>query len=129
MKHTVQINPIKTKNDYVAALQEIDLLFDAKPGTLEADKLDVLTTLVEAYEDEHYAIDFPDPVSALDYWMESRGLNRKDLEFYLGSRSKVSEVLNRKRGLSLEMIRKLHAKLMIPADILIKPMLHHAGNK
>ena len=96
-----------------AALAEIERLVDAKPGTADGDRLDVLATLVEAYEQQHYPILPPDPVEAILYFMESRGLSRKDLEPYLGSRAKVSEVLNRKRQLSIEMIRRLHDGLGI----------------
>jgi HTH-type transcriptional regulator / antitoxin HigA len=118
---TVDIHPIKTEADYEAALAEIDRLFDAAPNTPESDRLDVLTTLVEAYEEQHHPIPVPDPVEALKYYMESRGLTRRDLEPFIGSRARVAEVLNRKRPLSLEMIRRLHAGLGIPADVLIQP--------
>ena len=104
----MDIKPIRTQRDYKAALAEIERLFDAKPGTEDGDRLDVLATLVEAYEQQHHPILPPDPVEAILYFMESRGLSRKDLEPYLGSRAKVSEVLNRKRQLSIEMIRRLH---------------------
>ena len=117
----MEIKPIKTLRDYKAALAEIERLFDAKPGTPDGDRLDVLATLVEAYEQQHYPILPPDPVEAILYFMESRGLSRKDLEPYLGSRAKVSEVLNRKRPLSIEMIRRLHEGLGIPAEVLIQP--------
>lgn len=116
----MDIQPIKTDKDHKAALKQIELLFDAKPNTPEGDKLDILTTLVNAYEEEHYPIDFPDVVEALRYWMESRGLERKDLEKYIGTRARVSEILNRKRTLTLNMIRKLHDGLHIPADLLLK---------
>jgi HTH-type transcriptional regulator / antitoxin HigA len=117
----IVIKPIKTENDYEEALAEIEQLFDVKPGTIEADRLEILTTLVEAYENQHYAIPLPDPVEAIKYYLESRGLTRQDLEKYLGSRARVSEILNRKRSLSLEMIRRLHAGLGIPAEVLILP--------
>jgi HTH-type transcriptional regulator/antitoxin HigA len=117
----VEIRPIKTEADYQAALAEIDRLFDADPNTPAGDRLDVLATLVEAYEEQHYSLPAPDPVEALTYHLESRGLSRRDLEPYLGSRARVAEVLNRKRPLSLEMIRRLHAGLGIAADILIQP--------
>ena len=115
----MNIKPIKTKADYRAALAEIDRLFGAAPGTPEGDRLDVLTTLVEAYEAQHEPIPVPDPIEAILYYMESRGLSRRDLEPYLGSRARVSEVLNRRRPLSIEMIRRLHAGLGIPAEVLI----------
>ncbi len=117
----MEIRPIKTEADYQAALEEIERLFDVAPDTPEGDHLEVLTTLVEAYEDKHYSIPLPDPIEAIVYHMESRGLSRRDLEPYIGSRARVSEILNRKRPLSMGMIRKLHAGLGIPADILIQP--------
>jgi HTH-type transcriptional regulator / antitoxin HigA len=116
----MKIIPIKTEKNYHLALQEIERLFDAKPNTANGDKLDILTTLVHVYEEEHYPIDFPDAVDALNYWMESRGLERKDLEEYIGTRARISEILNRKRELTLNMIRKLHDGLHIPAELLIK---------
>jgi len=116
----MDIRPIRIEADYQAALVEIERLFGAAPNTPEGDRLDVLTTLVEAYEDLHYRIPAPDPVEAIKYYMESRGLSRGDLEPYLGSRARVSEVLSRKRPLSLGMIRRLHTGLGIPADVLIE---------
>ncbi|MCP4400466.1 MAG: transcriptional regulator [bacterium] len=116
------IRPIKTEQDYQTALEEIENLFDAKPDTLEGDRLDVLTTLVEAYEDLHeYTLPTPDPIHAIAYYMESRGLSAQDLEPYIGSSPLVSEILQRKRPLSIEMIRKLHTGLGISAEILIQP--------
>jgi HTH-type transcriptional regulator/antitoxin HigA len=117
----VNIKPIKTNADYESALQEIERLFNAKPGTPDGDRLEVLSTLVEAYEDEHYSIPMPDPIEMILYTMESRGLNRSDLESYIGSRARVSEVLNRKRPLSLSMIQRLNTGLGIPAEALIAP--------
>jgi HTH-type transcriptional regulator / antitoxin HigA len=117
----MNIKPIKTTVDYEAALKEIERLFEAEPGTPQGDRLEVLTTLVEAYEDRHFAIPAPDPIEAIQYFMESHDLSRRDLEPYLGSRARVSEVLNRRRPLSLEMIRGLNKGLGIPAEVLIKP--------
>jgi len=117
----MNIKPIKTKSDYQAALKEIEKLLDAKPKTPQSDRLEVLTILVEAYEEKHYNIPLPNPVEAILYHMESRGLTRKDLESYIGSRARVSEILNRKRPLSVDMIRKLHQGLGISAEILIQP--------
>ena len=117
----MEIRPIKTTADYEAALEEIEQLFQAEPGTPEGDRLEVLTTLVEAHEDQHYNLPLPDPVDAILYHMESRGLSRRDLEPYIGSRARVSEVLNRKRLLSLDMIRRLSTGLSIPAEVLIQP--------
>ena len=117
----MEIRPIKTEADYEAALAEIEELFESEPGTPEGDRLEVLTTLVEAYEDAHYSIPSPDPIEAIRYHMESRGLVRRDLEPYIGSRARVSEILNRRRPLSLTMIRRLNKELGIPADVLIEP--------
>jgi HTH-type transcriptional regulator / antitoxin HigA len=116
-----EIKPIKTEAQYQAALKEIEALFDAVPDTAKGDRLEVLTTLVESYEEKNYRIPFPDPVEAILYCMESRGLTRCDLERYIGSRARVSEVLNRKRPLTMEMIRNLHKGLGIPAEVLIQP--------
>jgi HTH-type transcriptional regulator/antitoxin HigA len=117
----MQIRPIKTKADHRAALKEIERLMEAKPGTAAGDRLEVLTTLVDRYESEHEPIEPPDPIEALLYHMESRGLTRRDLEPYLGSRARVAEVLNRRRSLTIDMIRKLHEGLGISADVLIRP--------
>jgi HTH-type transcriptional regulator/antitoxin HigA len=117
----MDIRPIKTKKDYRAALKEIEKLFEAAPNTSEGDRLEVLTTLVEAYEDQHYAIPLPDPVEAILYHMESRGLSRRDLEAHIGNRARVSEILNRKRPLTLRMIQQLHRELGIPAEVLLQP--------
>ena len=118
----MQIRPIKTKADHRTALKEIERLMDsAKPGSAAGDRLEVLTTLVDRYESEHEPIEPPDPIEALLYHMESRGLARRDLEQYLGSRARVAEVLNRRRALTIDMIRKLHEGLGISADVLIRP--------
>lgn len=116
----MDIKPIHTKADYEEALQEVDALIDAQPVTPAGDRLEVLLTLIEAFEKKYDPIPAPDdPVEVLHYYMESRGLSRADLIPFLGSKERVSEVLNRKRGLSLEMIRRLHAGLGIPADLLL----------
>lgn len=117
----MNIKPIKTEADYQESLAEIERLFDAEPGTPEGDMLDVLTTLVGHYEELHDRIPFPTPIEAILYHMESRGLSRHDLEPYIGSRARVAEVLNRKRPLSIEMIRRLRTGLGISADVLIQP--------
>lgn len=117
----MQIKPIRTKADHRAALKEIERLMDAKAGTPAGDRLDILTTLVERYESQHEPIEPPDPIDALLYHMESRDLKRRDLEPYLGSRARVAEVLNRRRPLTIDMIRKLHSGLGISADVLIRP--------
>ena len=118
-RRKMDIRPIKTIEDYKAALAEIERLFDASPETSDGDRLEVLMTLVEVYEDEHYSIPDPDPVEAINYYMESRGLTRRDLEPYIGTRARVSEVLNRKRPLTLNMIRRLNSELGISAEVLI----------
>jgi HTH-type transcriptional regulator / antitoxin HigA len=115
------LKPIKTEEDYEEALQEIEHLWEAKPGTPESDILEILVTLVEAYEREHYELPPPDPIDALEYFMESRGWTRKDLEPYIGSRGRVSEILGRKRPLTLAMIRRLEQATGIPASILVQP--------
>lgn len=116
----MDIQPIRSEADYQAALKEIDRLTDSRPGTSDGDRIEVLATLVEAYETKHFPIPDPDdPVEVLEYYMESRGLSRSDLIAYLGSKERVSEVLNRKRGLSLEMIRRLHNGLGIPTDLIL----------
>jgi HTH-type transcriptional regulator/antitoxin HigA len=117
----MDVKPIRTEADYEAALQEIDRLWGAEIGTPDGDKLDILLTLVEAYEETHYPIPAPDPIEAILHHMESQGLSRHDMEPYLGSRARVSEVLNRKRPLSLQMIRRLQTGLGIPADVLVQP--------
>lgn len=117
----MDIRPIKTERDYKLALKEIDGLMDATAGSPQGDRLDVLSTLVAAWEEKHYAIEAPDPVAAILFAMEQRGLSRRDVEPYIGSRARVSEVLNHRRKLTLPMIRKLHAGLGIPAGVLIQP--------
>ncbi len=116
----VQLKVLKTENDYNRALADLEHLLDAKDGTVEADLLDVLCLLIEKYEEEHYPIDPPDPISAIKFRMEQTGLSPKDLIPFIGSRSKVSEVLSGKRELTLAMIRSLNKHLGIPADVLIK---------
>ena len=115
----MQIRPIRTEADHAAALHRIDHLMDAEPGTPEGDELDVLATLVEAYEDRHFPIADPDPLAAIQFRMEQLGLTRKDLEPLLGSRGRVSEVLNGRRALSLQMIRRLNRELGIPLESLV----------
>ncbi len=114
------IKPIRTEDDYDAALKELDRLIDARPGTPEYDQLEVLSILIEAYETEHYPIPLPAPIAAIEFHMERLGLTRKDLEPYIGSRARVSEILNRKRHLTLNMIRNLEKGLGIPAGVLIQ---------
>ena len=113
--------PIRTEAEYRKALREIDGLLNAPGGSPRADKLELLSILVEAYEQAHYPIGPADPVEAIKFRMEQQGLSRKDLERYLGSRARVSEVLNRRRHPSVEMIRRLHRGLGIPAEVLLEP--------
>ena len=120
MSSETPIRPIRNEADYEAALEEIDLLIDVQPGTEEGDRLEVLSLLVEVYEQEHYPIDPPDPIEAIKFRMEQQGLTRKDLEPIFGSRARVSEVLGGKRGLSLRMIRRLHEELRIPLEVLVQ---------
>lgn len=115
------LRPIRNEEDYETALEEIEALWEAEAGTPEADRLEILVMLVEAYEAEHYPIPDPDPIELILHVMDARSLTRKDLEPYLGSRARVSEILNRRRPLSLEMIRKLQIGLGLPADILVQP--------
>jgi HTH-type transcriptional regulator / antitoxin HigA len=115
------LRPIRTKASYEAALKEVERLWGARSGTPAGDRLDILATLIEAYEDEHYPMDPPDPIDAIKFRMEQQGLTRKDLEGILGTRTRVAEVLNGRRGLSINMIRRLHDKLGIPAEVLIRP--------
>lgn len=114
------LQPIRSEQDYEEALAEAEGLWGARTGTPKGDRLDVLATLIEAYEAEHYPMDPPDPIEAIKFRMEQQQLTRKDLEKILGTRMRVSEVLNRKRGLSINMIRALHQKLGISADVLIR---------
>ncbi len=117
----MDIKPIRTEADYEAALEEISRLWGAPYGSPEGDKLDVWVTLVEAYEEKHHPIPPPEPIEAILHHIESQELSRHDLEPYFGSRARMSEILNRKRPLSLRMIRKLQSELGISADILIQP--------
>lgn len=116
----MDIKPIKTDADYHSALEEIETLMIAEPGSPEGEKLDVLVTLVEAFERKHYPLDLPDPVEAIKFEMEQQGLTVKDLEPMIGKSNRVYEVLNRKRSLTLKMIWRLHEQLGIPAESLIK---------
>jgi HTH-type transcriptional regulator/antitoxin HigA len=125
----MNIRPIKSEADYDAVLAEIERLWGAEPNTAKGDKLDVLLMLVDAYEKEHYPVDPPDPVEAIKFRMEQMGLTRKDLEAYIGSRGRVSEVLSHKRELSLKMIRQLHHNLNIPLESLIGSSTKHITNQ
>lgn len=116
-----EVKPIRTEAGYDAALVEVERLWGARSGTPEGDRLDVLATLIDAYEAEHHPIDPPDPVEAIKFRMEQQGLTRRDLEPMIGTRTRVAEVLNRKRSLSIGMIRRLHDELGISAEVLIRP--------
>lgn len=115
----MNIKPIKSEEDYEAVLTRIESLWGSESDTPKGDDLDILITLVDAYEREHYPIDPPDPIDAIKFRMEQNGITRKDLEPYIGSRGRVSEVLNRKRELSIQMIRELHTNLRIPLESLV----------
>ncbi|HLY58692.1 MAG TPA: helix-turn-helix domain-containing protein [Stellaceae bacterium] len=116
-----ELKPIRTTADYEEALAEVEQLWGAPSGTPEGNRLDVLATLIDAYEAAHYPMDPPDPVEAIKFRMEQQGLSRKDLEPLIGTRTRVAEVLNRKRSLSIGMIRRLHDHLGISAEVLIRP--------
>jgi len=116
-----EIKPIRNEKDYDAALAEVERLWGAKSGTPRGDRLDVLATLIEAYEERRFPFALPDPIEAIKFRMEQQGLTRKDLEAMIGTRTRIAEVLSRKRSLSIAMIRRLHDKLGIPAEVLIRP--------
>lgn len=118
----MQLKPIKTEADHDAALREIEHLWGAEDGTPDGDRLDILTTLVEAYEEAHFPIDMPDPIEAIKFRLEQQGEDKKALVGVIGNRTRVYEVLRRDRALSLAMIRRLNKQLRIPAEILIKPV-------
>jgi HTH-type transcriptional regulator/antitoxin HigA len=122
-----EVKPIRTEADYEAAMSEISKLWGSKAGTSAGDRLDVLVTLVDAYEAEHDPMDPPDPIEAIKFRMEQEGLTRRDLEGIIGTRTRIAEVLNRKRGLSIGMIRRLNARLGISAEVLIKAPPKRAG--
>jgi HTH-type transcriptional regulator/antitoxin HigA len=118
----MQLKPIKTEADHEAALHEIERLWDAEEGTADADRLEILTTLVEAYEEAHFPMDMPDPIEAIKFRLEQQGEDKKALIGIIGNRTRVYEVLRRDRALSLTMIRQLNHHLKIPAEILIRPV-------
>ena len=115
------IKPIRTERDYEAALLEVERLWRAKLGTPEGDRLDVLATLIDSYEQTHHPMDPPDPIEAIKFRMSQQKLTRKQLEPLIGTRTRVAEILNRRRSLSISMIRRLHSKLGISAEVLIRP--------
>ncbi|MCK6601616.1 MAG: transcriptional regulator [Bacteroidetes bacterium] len=116
----MNIKPIKSENDYTEALKRLEILFDAKRGTEEGDELEILSILIDQYENENYPIELPDPVEAIKFRMEQSGYKQSDLANVIGLKSRASEILSRKRKLSLEMIRMLHGKWNIPTDVLIQ---------
>jgi HTH-type transcriptional regulator / antitoxin HigA len=122
----MEINPIRTESDYVAAMRRIEAVWGSAPGTPDGDELDVLVTLAEAYERQHYPIDLPDPVEAIKFRLEQEGKDYRALIGVIGQRTRVYEVMRRARPLSLNMIRKLHSQLEIPAEVLIQPVRKRA---
>ena len=116
----MNINLIKTENDYNQALERLEVIFDSKRGTEEGDELELLGMLIDQYENEHFPIDLPDPIEAIKFRMEQMGYSQNDLAKIIGFKSRASEILSRKRKLSLEMIRQLHNELNIPTDVLIQ---------
>lgn len=116
----MNIKPIRTKKDYEQALERLEVIFDAKKGTDKGDELEILGMLIENYENKKFPINFPDPVEAIKFRMEQLGYNQTDLANVVGLKSRASEILNRKRKLSLEMIRQLHDRLNIPTEVLIQ---------
>lgn len=118
-RNAMQIRPIRTEQDHDAAVERIGALLGARQGSEEGDELDVLATLVDAYEAKHFPMDAPDPMTAIAFRMEQQGLTRKDLEPMIGSRARVSEVMNGKRGLTLAMVRRVRSGLGISADLLV----------
>ncbi|RPD49042.1 helix-turn-helix domain-containing protein [Paracnuella aquatica] len=114
------VKPIKTKKDYQAAMSRLEAIFDAQPGTPEGDELEVLGILIDKYEQEHYPIAYPDPIEAIKFRMEQLGYNQSDLAKVVGLKSRASEILNKKRKLTLEMIRQIHQTLGIPTNVLIQ---------
>lgn len=116
----MKLKPIKSEQDYETALERLEVIFDALPGTEESDEFEILGMLIEKYEKEHYPMDLPDPIEAIKFRMEQMGYTQNDLAEMIGLKSRASEILNRKRKLSLEMIRTLTQKLHIPSEVLIQ---------
>lgn len=119
-KFKMEISPIRNEKDYQKALERLEVIFDAKRGTKEGDELEILSILLDNYESDKFPIEMPDPISAINFRMEQMGLKQKDLVEYIGFKSRVSEIMNKKRKLTLEMIRKLSYNLRIPTEILIQ---------
>jgi len=116
----MEIRPIRTKKDYQLALARLELIFDAKKNSKQGDELEILSILIEKYEDEHYAIGFPDPIEAIKFRMEQLGYTQTDLANVVGLKSRASEILNKKRKLTLEMVRLIHNSMNIPTEVLIQ---------
>ena len=116
----MSIKPIKTKKDYKAALERLEMIFDAKPGSSQGDELEILGILIDNYEKTHYPIGYPDPIEAIKFRMQQLGYTQNDLAKIVGLKSRASEILNKKRKLTLEMVRQIHTKLNIPTDVLIQ---------
>lgn len=116
----MEIKPIRTNKDYLKALKRLELIFDSKKGSKDGDELEVLGILIDQYENEHFPIDLPDPIEAIKFRMEQMGFDQSDLAKIIGLKSRASEILNRKRKLSLKIIRQLHTALNIPTDVLIQ---------
>jgi HTH-type transcriptional regulator/antitoxin HigA len=119
-RKNMTIKPIKTKKDYQFALERLEVIFDARKGSPQGDELEILGILIEKYEDEHFPIGFPDPIEAIKFRMEQMGFNQSDLAEVIGLKSRASEILNKKRKLTLEMIRLIHDNLKIPTEVLIQ---------
>ncbi len=115
------VRPIRGEADYEAAMENVAKLWGAASGTPDGDRLDVLATLIDAYEAKHHEMEAPDPIEAIKFRMEQQGMTRRDLEDIIGTRTRIAEVFNRKRGLSIDMIRRLHDRLGISAEVLIRP--------
>jgi HTH-type transcriptional regulator / antitoxin HigA len=115
------LKPIKTKKDYMLAIKRLDKIFDAKKGSSEGDELEILSILIEKYEEENFPVGWPDPIEAIKFRMEQLGYRQSDLAKVIGLKSRASEILNKKRKLSLDMIRLIHEKLRIPTDVLVQP--------
>ena len=122
-----EVKTFRSQADYESALKEVVRLGGAKAGTRKGDRFDVLATLIDLYEAEHYPIDPPDPIEAIKFRMEQQGLTRRDLEDIIGTRTRIAEVLNRKRALSIGMTRRLHRRLGISAEVLIRPTRRQAA--
>lgn len=120
IRFKMKIKPIKNEDDYQNALKRLEEIFDAKRGTDEGDELEILSILIDNYENEHFPIEMPDPIEAIKFRMEQLGMKQKDLAEIFGFKSRVSEILNKKRKLTLEMVRKLNTELHIPTEVLIQ---------